>query len=144
MPLIPIQKVNTVQNNKVPAKINDREVTQLVSGIVSQVIKIGDQALVEYTKEFDQVHLETIQVPKNTIQTAEKKLDSKTRKIVEQAIQKNRHFHEFQQQKSWSKVYDDGTILGEKVTPLERVGIYVPGGKAFYPSNQTIDSIFAS
>ncbi len=119
----------------------DEELSDIVSNIITRVRKDGDQALIDFTRNFDKIELKSIQVPKINIDKAKSQLDYKTKSILENAICNIKEFHTFQIQQSWSQLYKDGTVLGEKVTPLDRVGIYTPGGKAFYPSTIIMNAI---
>lgn len=119
----------------------DPELQQLVSGIVNRVIHEGDAALLDYTEKFDGVSLESLRVPTEILKKAEAKIDPETRAIFEEAIANIREFHQQQLQHSWATDYEDGTRLGEIVTPMDRAGIYVPGGQAFYPSTLIMNAI---
>ncbi|MBT3225775.1 MAG: histidinol dehydrogenase [Deltaproteobacteria bacterium] len=119
----------------------DQTLTQLVSKIIKRVIEFGDQALLDYTKQFDGVQINSVTVPIEKLRDAEKRITSETRQIIEQAVQNIRRFHQLQLSKSWEKKEDDGTVLGEIVRPLDRVGIYIPGGKAFYPSSLIMNAV---
>ena len=119
----------------------DKSLTQQVSKIISGVIEFGDQALHDYTQQFDKVQINSVSVPNEKLEEAEKGINAETRQIIEKAIQNIRHFHRLQLSKSWEERDDDGTVLGELVRPLDRVGIYIPGGKAFYPSSLIMNAV---
>ncbi|MDR1800880.1 MAG: histidinol dehydrogenase [Lachnospiraceae bacterium] len=108
-----------------------------VKTIVESVREKGDDALVSYTKEFDKVDIlpEAFLVTEDEYMEAYEKSDAGFVEVLRKALANIRDFHEKQRQNSWFTCDEDGVILGQKVTPLERVGIYVPGGKAAYPSS---------
>ncbi len=108
-----------------------------VDEIVSGVRTEGDAALFEYEKKFDRVDLtgETIEVTEKEIEEAYRNVDQKLLGVMRKALVNIRDYHERQLQESWFHPEDNGVILGQKVTPLGRVGVYVPGGKAAYPSS---------
>ncbi len=116
---------------------NYREYEDVVYEILGNVRKNGDAALLEYTEKFDKVSLtsETLQVSKEEIESAYKEVDGELLEIIRKAIVNIREYHAKQVQNSWFDSKPNGTMLGQKVTPLERVGVYVPGGKAVYPSS---------
>ena len=97
----------------------------------------GDEALFSYTKEFDKVEVtpETIRVTEEEIEEAYKAVDASLLEVIRKALVNIRSYHEKQRQNSWFTSTENGTMLGQKVTPLNRVGVYVPGGKAVYPSS---------
>ncbi|MCP4294913.1 MAG: histidinol dehydrogenase, partial [Proteobacteria bacterium] len=119
----------------------DSELQELVGTIINEVIKRGDQALFDYTTQFDGVDLSALRVSKTEILAASQKIDPQTRNILTNAINNVRDFHQNQNQKSWEKRFDDGTRLGEIVRAVDRAGIYIPGGKAFYPSTMIMNTI---
>lgn len=116
---------------------NYRAYEDVVYDILGNVRKNGDAALLEYTEKFDKVALtsETLQVSKEEIEAAYSEVDSELLEIIRKAIVNIREYHAKQVQNSWFDSKPNGTLLGQKVTPLERVGVYVPGGKAVYPSS---------
>lgn len=106
-----------------------------VNTIIETVKKEGDQALVDYTQQFDGVELTDLCVTKAELDNAYRHIDHPVLAAIRQAIANVRAFHEQQKAKSWFQTASDGTILGQRVTPLDAVGVYVPGGKAAYPSS---------
>lgn len=106
-----------------------------VNTIIETVKKEGDQALIRYTQQFDGVELTDLRVTKAELDNAYRHLDQPILAAIRQAIANVRAFHEQQKAKSWFQTAPDGTILGQRVTPLDAVGVYVPGGKAAYPSS---------
>lgn len=110
---------------------------ETVQEIVNQVAKEGDAAVFAYTEKFDHAHLteETIQVTKAEIETAYQEIEPELLAVIRKALVNIRDYHEKQKQYSWFDSKPNGTILGQKITALSRVGVYVPGGKAVYPSS---------
>ena len=108
-----------------------------VAKILEDVKWEGDEALFGYTARFDGAHLdaETVRVTEQEIQEAYDQVDEELLGIIRRALHNIRTYHEKQRQNSWFDSRPDGTILGQKVTALARVGVYVPGGKAAYPSS---------
>nr|WP_295278472.1 histidinol dehydrogenase [uncultured Blautia sp.] len=108
-----------------------------VADILANVKEKGDEALFSYTREFDKVEItpKTIRVTEEEIEEAYKAVDASLLEVIRKALVNIRSYHEKQRQNSWFTSTEDGTMLGQKVTPLNRVGVYVPGGKAVYPSS---------
>ncbi len=122
----------------------DNEVNKAVATILADVKNRGDEALLEYTHRFDNLSASAItalELPKAYLQQALKKLPNFQREALEQAAQRVRVYHEKQSAQSWQYQEADGTILGQKITPLDRVGLYVPGGKASYPSSVLMNAL---
>ena len=106
-----------------------------VTQIIQDVSSRGDEALLELSKRFDNVVLETVKVPEEAILNAHKQIDKEVYQALIDAYERIVLFHTLQKQKElWLQETDPGILLGVKVTPLERIGIYVPGGRAAYPS----------
>ncbi len=108
-----------------------------VEEIVFRVKREKNQALFSYEKQFDHVELspENIQVTEEEIQKAYEEVDPKLLEVIQKSLVNIRSYHEKQLEQSWFTSREDGVILGQKVTPLDCVGVYVPGGKAVYPSS---------
>lgn len=108
-----------------------------VQGIVDDVAKRGDEAVFEYTEKFDYASLtgDTIKVTKAEIDEAYQEINPELLEVIKKALVNIRDYHEKQKQYSWFDSKPNGTILGQKITALSRVGVYVPGGKAVYPSS---------
>lgn len=108
-----------------------------VGEIVAAVKERGDQARFAYTEKFDHARLDktTVQVTEEEIREAYTLVDEKLTEVIRKALVNIRDYHERQKQNSWFHSTEKGTLLGQKVTPMARVGVYVPGGKAVYPSS---------
>lgn len=108
-----------------------------VDDILKKVRAEGDSAVFAYTKEFDKVEItaDTVRVTEDEIREAYDAVDPSLVEVIRKALVNIRSYHEKQKQNSWFSTTEDGTMLGQKVTPLKRVGVYVPGGKAVYPSS---------
>jgi histidinol dehydrogenase len=114
-----------------------------VRDILEQVKKQGDQALLRLTRIYDgwKASAKTLRVSRGEIQAALKALSREEKKVLEFAAARIERFHSLQDRRSWSFAEEDGTILGQIVRPVETVGIYVPGGKAAYPSSVLMNAI---
>lgn len=124
--------------------VQNAAVDSTVADILANIKKRGDEALLEYTRCFD--HLDAISIaelelPKKDLQQALQILPAFQREALEKAADRVHTFHKKQLVKSWSYTELDGTLLGQKITPLNRVGLYVPGGKASYPSSVLMNAI---
>lgn len=117
------------------------EQQKIVQAIIADVRERGDKAIREYTEKFDQVSFASFRVSAAEIEDAYKKLDQKFVSIIKEAAENIRDFHLRQKQESWMTMKEDGTILGQKITPLDAVGVYVPGGTAAYPSSVLMNVI---
>ena len=112
-----------------------------VLSILSQVKETGDQAVKENTKKFDGADLTELRVSTEEIEKAYRDLSEELITTIRQAAKNIQTFHERQRRQSWFTTAEDGTMLGQKVTPLDSVGVYVPGGKAAYPSSVLMNVI---
>jgi histidinol dehydrogenase len=124
----------------------DEGVDAIVADIVTQIRMRGDAALLEYTSRFDRLEVRSpgeLELPPATLQMALHGLSSTERDALEFAAQRIRSYHEKQLQGSWRYTEADGTVLGQQITPIDRVGLYVPGGKAAYPSSVLMNAIAA-
>lgn len=108
-----------------------------VNEIIANVKEHGDEALFSYTKKFDRAELttDTVEVTEEEVREAYEQIDPKLLDVIKKALVNIRDYHALQKQNSWFESRENGTILGQKITPLQRVGVYVPGGKAVYPSS---------
>ncbi|HAO94067.1 MAG: histidinol dehydrogenase [Deltaproteobacteria bacterium GWB2_55_19] len=117
-------------------------VEEAVKRILSDVKRDGDSAVVEYTRRFDGADVEgALLVTEKEINSALRKIPKSDLSIIELSASRIEAFHKRQIQQSWFTTEEDGTILGSRVTPIERAGIYVPGGKATYPSTVLMNAI---
>lgn len=118
---------------------------EIVRGIIEDIRKNGDKALFSYTKKFDgaDINEDNVRVSEGEIEEAYKNVSEEFLSVVRKAIKRIRSFHERQRQNSWFEAAD-GTILGQRVIPIERAGVYAPGGKAAYPSSVLMNVIPAS
>lgn len=108
-----------------------------VKEILEKIREEGDRALFAYTKKFDRAEIteQNVQVTEEEIREAYEAVDPDLVDVIRKSLVNIRSYHEKQKQNSWFTSSEDGTMLGQKVTPLEKVGVYVPGGKAVYPSS---------
>lgn len=119
-------------------------VESAVNAIIDQVRQRGDAAVLDYTNRFDQraaQSMEDLMVGAGQLAAALERIDPDHRRALEQAAERIREYHLHQRQDSWSYETPDGTLLGQQIRPMDRVGIYVPGGKAAYPSSVLMTAI---
>jgi len=124
--------------------VSDDQVNATVRDVLKNIRLRGDEALVEYTNKFDRMKVSSMMeltFTKEQIDTAYKKIPADQREALELAAERVRSYHEHQIMESWSYTEDDGTLLGQQITALDRVGLYVPGGKATYPSSVLMNAI---
>ncbi len=122
----------------------DAAIEQTVAAILQDVKTRGDTAVLEYTGRFDRLtatSMASLELKAAQLQAALEQLPADTRLALEAAAERVRRYHQRQVQESWTYTEDDGTVLGQKITPLDRVGLYVPGGKAAYPSSVLMNAI---
>ena len=122
----------------------DGDVAKVVADILSDVKKRGNTAVLEYTNKFDRMSLTDageLELSKEQLQQALKKIDAVQREALEVAAERIRVYAQHQKMESWSFTEDDGTVLGQNVNAMDRVGLYVPGGKAAYPSSVLMNAI---
>ncbi|EAQ99006.1 histidinol dehydrogenase [Congregibacter litoralis] len=129
---------------EVPMESGDSDVVSTVAQIIADVRQRGDEALLEYTRRFDHLDVEelpALEVPREELEEALQALPEEQRAALTEAARRIETFHRRQLGEDWS--YDDGlgNRLGQRVTPLKRVGVYVPGGKASYPSSVLMNAI---
>ena len=117
---------------------------EIATQIVQDVRERGDECLRELTAKFDGVEIEEFRVRQEAIEEAVAQCDPAIASALEHAASQIREFHERQLQQSWFSVREDGAIVGAKITPLDSVGVYVPGGRALYPSTLLMNAIPAS
>ena len=124
--------------------VSDHRVHNAVTDIIHNVRTRGDAAVVEYTCKFDRLDVasaEALVVSRERLEQALEAIPTPQLKALEMAAHRIRVYHQHQKQDSWQYTEEDGTVLGQKITPLDRVGIYVPGGKASYPSSVLMNAI---
>lgn len=124
--------------------VSNKEVVQTVDDIITNIRNNGDDALIDYTNKFDDVNASsmkdlTIKLP--ALKQAFETLNKKQKSALTIAANRVRLYHKKQKQSTWTYTEDDGTMLGQKITPLDHVGLYVPGGKAAYPSSVLMNAI---
>jgi histidinol dehydrogenase len=130
-----------------PATAFDPEIERQTADIVENVRRRGDAALLEYTKRFDRVSAQSVaelEIPASDLRSAFDALPPEAAAALQAAAGRIRSFHQRQLDGEWSFEEADGTVLGQRVAPLERAGLYVPGGKAAYPSSVLMNAIPAS
>jgi len=136
-----IERVTNTVSLKRTIDSGTEEQRKAVLEILANVQKEGDQALRNYTEKFDGVLLDGLKVNESDFKEAYQKLDAKLVPIIKEAAENIRDYHSRQVKQSWMTMKDNGTILGQKITPLDAVGVYVPGGKAAYPSSVLMNVI---
>lgn len=124
--------------------VSDDQVNTIVREILQAVRQRGDAAVIEYTQRFDRLSaasMNELEISPARLQEALQKITPEQRAALERAAARVRAYHERQKTESWSYVEADGTMLGQQVTALDRVGLYVPGGKAAYPSSVLMNAV---
>ena len=124
--------------------VSDADVQKTVADIIYDIRTRGDAALIEYTNKFDRMDVKSmaqLELNQEQLQAALDSLPAERRDALLKAAERVRSYHEKQKQDSWDYTEADGTMLGQKVTPMDRVGLYVPGGKAAYPSSVLMNAI---
>ena len=140
--MIKILQYGEVPNSEIFARFNPTaSVSDIVAEILAEVAKNGDKALKSFAQKFDGVTLESLEVSKAEIEKAYQNADKEFVKILEEASANIRAFHEKQVRDGFQITKADGVIIGQKITPIEKVGLYVPGGTASYPSTVLMDAI---
>ncbi len=140
--MIKIYSYGEVSNDEIFARDNiASNVEGVVSDIISNVINRGDEAIFEYALKFDKAELKSLEVTADEIDEAFALVDDEFVEIIKEAAENIRAFHSKQVRNSFIINEKDGVVTGQKVTPIEKVGLYVPGGTAAYPSTVLMDSI---
>ena len=140
--MIKIYKYGEVSNNEIFARDNiSGNVSEIVSEIIANVIKNGDSALFEYSEKFDKAKLSRLEVSAAEIDEAFALVSDEFLSVLREAAENIRAFHKKQVRESFMTEERDGIILGQKIMPIEKVGLYVPGGTAAYPSTVLMDSV---
>ncbi|NYF25333.1 histidinol dehydrogenase [Sporosarcina sp. JAI121] len=141
MRIVTLKKYTDEIGKQTSLQSNDLELDRTVLEIIGTVRENGDQALKSYTEKFDGVLLEELTVSSEEFVEAQTLISAEFLGALRRAKEKITAFHEVQKEQSWFINQEKGIVLGQKVTPLESVGIYVPGGKAAYPSTVLMNSI---
>ena len=147
-----ITKLSTRQagfENKLSAllaweSVSNKEVASTVDDIISSIRTDGDKALVNYSIKFDSVQASSmadLTLTQSQLKNAFNTLNASEKEALGTAAERVKSYHQKQLQKTWTYTENDGTMLGQKITPLDRVGLYVPGGKAAYPSSVLMNAI---
>ncbi|MEI6287949.1 MAG: histidinol dehydrogenase, partial [Bacillota bacterium] len=147
-----IQKLNTtsvdfdqqLKNLLAWNETDDLDIHKRVLDIIADVRKRGDAAVIEYTNRFDNrevINASELEISKEILQTAWENLPEAQSQALQTAADRVRAYAEHQKIQPWQYTEADGTVLGQKITPLDRVGLYVPGGKAAYPSSVLMNAI---
>ncbi len=123
---------------------SDHSVFETVSGILADVKSNGDKAVIEYTNKFDRMQASSfteLEIPQSRLQEALENITADQRTALEKAAARIKSYAKHQTMESWSYTEKDGTVLGQQITALDKVGLYVPGGKAAYPSSVLMNAI---
>ena len=140
--MIRIYKYGEVDNSEIFARAEAKvDVASIVSAIIENVRTNGDRALYEYCEKFDKVILKSLEVTAEEIDEAFASVDADFVRVMEKAKENIYAFHQRQVRNSFVMQETDGVVMGQRVTPIERVGLYVPGGTAAYPSSVLMNSI---
>ncbi len=126
------------------AKSDIKGVSKIVENIIDEIVQDGNEALKRHIEKFDKWQVKNdddLLIPQEDMKKAYDNLDSNLKKSLHTAFDRIKNYHEKQLPKSWIDFEDNGTILGQKVTPVDRAGLYIPGGKAAYPSSLLMNAI---
>lgn len=125
------------------SQIEEKNIQETVNQIIKEIKEKKNKALFDYTKKFDKIKInsKTIKINKKEIEEAYKKTDKKLIEIIKKSSERIKKFHEKQKTNSWFETSENGEILGQMIKPIENVGVYVPGGKAAYPSSVLMNVI---
>lgn len=140
--MIKILKCGEVSRDEIFARTESpMPVSDIVSGIISRVREEGDLALLSYCEQFDGVRLESLQVSQEEIEQAIQTVEPRFLEVLEKAAENIRTFHTQQKREGFKIDQGNGVIVGQKIIPVDRAGLYVPGGTAAYPSTVLMDAI---
>ena len=140
--MIRIYPYGEVPNQEIFARTEPTaNVSDIVTEIIQDVRRRGDEALLEYTRKFDKAELTNLQVTEEEFQEALSSFDPKLKEVLQRAATNISKFHSRQKRNSFILNEDDGIVMGQKVIPIDRAGIYVPGGTAAYPSTVLMDTL---
>ena len=124
--------------------VSNTDVAKTVDDIITSIRSTGDDALISYTNQFDRMNVNSmadLTIELSELKQAFDTLNDKEKTALQTAADRVRGYHQKQKQETWTYTEDNGTMLGQKITPLDRVGLYVPGGKAAYPSSVLMNAI---
>ncbi len=139
--MIRIMKYGQEPNSAIFSRVSPKvDVAQIVRDIIAAVRARGDEAVLEYNQKFDKVKLSSLEVTQQELQEAVSQVEPEFMQVLQEAAENIRQFHS-QQLRGSFVIHKDGVILGQKITPIQRVGIYVPGGTAAYPSTVLMDTV---
>ena len=140
--MIRIFKYGEVSNREIFARTEPTaNVSEIVTGILQDVHRRGDAALLEYTKKFDKADLSSLQVTEEEFCEALSSFDPKLKQVLQRAAANISRFHTRQKRNSFILSDEDGVVMGQRVIPIDRAGLYVPGGTAAYPSTVLMDAL---
>ena len=140
--MIKIMEYGTISADEIFARNeNELDVSDIVTDIITDVRKNGDAALIAYAKKFDKADLTSLEVTQEEIDEAFQSVEPEFVQILRDAAVNIRAFHEKQVRQGFEIRQEDGVVIGQKITPVEKAGLYVPGGTAAYPSTVLMDSI---
>ncbi len=139
--MIKILKQDTLKRDDAFSSSAPVNVTEIVSDIISDVASRGDDALFEYCEKFDKCKLSSLIVTKEEIENAFEQVEPEFIEILKEAAENIRVFHQRQVKEGFIQTNENGSVVGQRVIPLEKVGLYVPGGTAAYPSTVLMDAI---
>ncbi|MBQ8427198.1 MAG: histidinol dehydrogenase [Clostridia bacterium] len=140
--MIKILKYGQTENSKIFSRVEPKvDVTAIVTEIIDTVRKNGDKALIDYAEKFDKCKLDSLLVSSEEIDNAVNEVDPEFIRVLKLAEKNIRSFHENQVRNGFTLKGADGIVMGQKITPVDRAGLYVPGGTATYPSTVLMDSI---
>lgn len=140
--MIRILRYGEVQNSEIFARaVPQTDVAAVVSKILAEVRENGDRALLDYTEKFDRVRLSSLLVPREEMEEAMAAVEPRFLEVLRRAAKNIRAFHEKQVRQSFVMNEENGVVMGQKIVPVDRAGLYVPGGTAAYPSTVLMDAI---
>lgn len=140
--MIKILKYNEVKSDEIFARVvPEFDVAEIVSKIIADVKENGDKALFKYCREFDKAELKTLMVSEKEFSEAMREVEPKFIEVLKKAAQNIERFHKKQLRNSFIINDENGVVMGQKIIPIEKAGLYVPGGTAAYPSTVLMDSI---
>src|SRR5574344_1531106 len=140
--MIKICDFDTLSGNELIIRHNGgKDISAAVKEIIDTVKRDKDKALLFYAEKFDKARLTSLAVSENEFSEAEKVLDAKLKRVLETAAANIRSFHEKQVRTGFALTEPSGVVRGQKITPIEKIGVYVPGGTAAYPSTVLMNCI---